>query len=95
MISSLKLTASLHLKMDGWNTRTFPFGAFRPIFRCYVCQFQGGYLFSTIRNNELFPRGHEKSLFGESIQELEVDQGNSKKKCKYPTKWAPISYRYG
>ena len=22
-----------HLKMDGWNTFSFPFGAFRPIFR--------------------------------------------------------------
>ena len=21
--------------MDGWNTFSFPFGAFRPIFRCY------------------------------------------------------------
>ena len=29
---TLKLTASLHLKMDGWNTFSFPFGA-RPIFR--------------------------------------------------------------
>ena len=29
----LKLTASLHLKMDGWNTFSFPFGA-RPIFSC-------------------------------------------------------------
>ena len=31
------LTASFHLKMDGWNTiRTFLLGVFRPIFRCYV-----------------------------------------------------------
>ena len=31
---TLKLTfASLHLKMDGWNIFSFPFGAFRPIFR--------------------------------------------------------------
>ena len=29
---TLKLTASSHLKMDGWNTFSFPFGA-RPIFR--------------------------------------------------------------
>ena len=33
ILHSLKLTASLHLKMDGWNTFSFPFGAFRPIFR--------------------------------------------------------------
>ena len=32
-LASLKLTASLHLKMDGSNTRYFPVGAFRPIFR--------------------------------------------------------------
>ena len=31
---SLKLTFS-HLKMDGWNTFSFPFGI-RPNFRCYV-----------------------------------------------------------
>ena len=24
---------SSHLKMDGWNTFSFPVGAFRPIFR--------------------------------------------------------------
>ncbi len=32
--STLPETNSSHLKMDGWNTRTFPFGA-RPIFRGY------------------------------------------------------------
>ena len=32
MIPSLKLTFP-HLKMDGWNTFSFSFGA-RPIFRC-------------------------------------------------------------
>ncbi len=32
MIHSLKLTFS-HLKMDDWKTFSFPFGAFRPIFR--------------------------------------------------------------
>ena len=32
-LPSLKLTFS-PLKMDGWNTKTFPFGAFRLIFRC-------------------------------------------------------------
>ena len=32
-IPSLKPTASSHLKMDGWNTMKFIFGAFRPIFR--------------------------------------------------------------
>ena len=32
-LPSLKLTASLHLKMDGIGIRLFPFGAFRPIFR--------------------------------------------------------------
>jgi len=31
-ISSLKLTASLHLKMDGWKMK-FPFGDARPIFQ--------------------------------------------------------------
>ena len=31
LVPSLKLTASLHLKMDGWNT-IIPIG-FRPIFR--------------------------------------------------------------
>ena len=37
-LPSLKLTfASLHLEMDGWNTFSFPFGAFRPIFRGVCC----------------------------------------------------------
>ena len=35
-LPSLKLTASLHLKMDGWKTLSFPFGA-RPIFRGFCC----------------------------------------------------------
>ena len=32
-LPSLKLTASLHQKMDGWKTFSFPFGSL-PIFRC-------------------------------------------------------------
>ena len=31
-LHSLKLTASSHLEIDGWNIFSFPFG-FRPIFR--------------------------------------------------------------
>jgi len=38
-LPSLKLTI-LPLKMDGWNTFSFPFGA-GAIFRCFGCQFQG------------------------------------------------------
>jgi len=34
LIPSLKLTASSPLKMDGWNSSNFLFGAFRPIFWC-------------------------------------------------------------
>lgn len=34
-ISTLPVTNSLHLKMDGWNTFSFPFGAFG------VCLFSG------------------------------------------------------
>ena len=30
---TLPKTNSSHLEMDGWNTFSFPFGAFRPIFR--------------------------------------------------------------
>ena len=30
---TLPETNCLHLKMDGWNTFSFPLGAFRPIFR--------------------------------------------------------------
>ena len=36
VLPSLKLTYSSPLKMDGWNTMNFPFGA-RPIFRCVCC----------------------------------------------------------
>ena len=36
MVHSLKLTASLHLKMDGWNEMNFLLGPGMPIFRCYV-----------------------------------------------------------
>ena len=32
-VPSLKLTAMLQLKMDGWKTFSFPFGAKRPNFR--------------------------------------------------------------
>ena len=40
---SLKLTASLHLKMDGTGRRyLFPFWGQRPIFRCEVLNFTGG-----------------------------------------------------
>ena len=47
VLPSLKLTASLPLKMDGWNTMKFPFGAaFWPIFGDDVCYFQGGCSFS-------------------------------------------------
>ena len=36
-ISTLPVTNSLHLKTDGWNTFSFPFGALkRPIFRCHL-----------------------------------------------------------
>ena len=35
-IPSLKLTFS-HLKMDGWFRWSFPYGAFRPIFRGVCC----------------------------------------------------------
>ena len=42
-LPSLKLTVSLHLKMDGWNTRKCPFGA-RPMFRGVCCLFQAGYM---------------------------------------------------
>ena len=40
-LPSLKLTSSLHLEMDGWNTRTFPFGdsAYCQVRTC--CSFQG------------------------------------------------------
>ena len=33
MGGTLPETNGLHLKMDGWNTFSFPFGAFRPTFR--------------------------------------------------------------
>ena len=36
-LPSLKLTASLHLKMDGWNTFLFPFGAFPAYFQGANC----------------------------------------------------------
>ena len=38
MIPSVKLTASLHLKMDAWNTFSFPFGA--------LCLFSGAFAVS-------------------------------------------------
>ena len=40
-LPSLKLTASLHLKIDGWKTIRFPFG-FRHIFTGFCCSFEGG-----------------------------------------------------
>ena len=41
----LKLTASWHLKMDGWKMRPFPFGVAEPG-RCYVCvSFRECYIF--------------------------------------------------
>ena len=39
---TLKLTASLHLKMDGLNTFSFPFGA-RPIFRGELLESRNGF----------------------------------------------------
>ena len=39
-LPSLKLTFS-HLKMDGWKTFLFPFGAFRPVFRCVLLLVSG------------------------------------------------------
>ena len=36
-LPSLKLTASWHLKMDGWNTFRFLLGRFRPIFEGAHC----------------------------------------------------------
>ncbi len=44
VVHSLKLTASLHLKMDGWKTFSFPYGAFRPVFRGELAvSFKEGY----------------------------------------------------
>ena len=41
-IPSLKVTAKSYLKHCGWKIRSFPFGAFRPIFRRENVTFQGG-----------------------------------------------------
>ena len=40
-VPSLKQTASLHLKTDGWNTICFLLGGKGPIFRGFCCSFLG------------------------------------------------------
>ena len=41
---------SSHLKMDAWNTYTVvSFWSKKSIFRCFFCQFQGGYIDHKIR----------------------------------------------
>ena len=52
-LPSLKLTFS-HLKMDGWNTFSFPIGAFRPIFRCENVSFRERNTPQRIRETTLF-----------------------------------------
>ena len=46
LLPSLKLTASLHLKMDGWNTIV----SFRAIFRGHVSFREGNFFFGVFFN---------------------------------------------
>ena len=60
---SLKLTASLPLKMDGWNT-TFLLG--RPIFRCYVSFREGKG--NKLSRNVRYEVGHQSDTMNVDCQ---------------------------
>ena len=80
---TLKLTASLPLKMDGWKTIALPFG-FRPIFRCELAvSFREGTLFSHLfadfdgfHSIHLDPKSEMGANFG-GIQTIKLEEGDN------------------